>query len=159
MAVAMEYRQFGRSKVKVSVVGMGTYFDLLPSLAASFLNYQSGKQEKIAALKKGIELGINLIDTAEGYGTEANVAEAIKSYERDELFIATKVGPTHLKYDQVLKAARRSLQRLQSSYIDLYQIDRSIFPSTPLRVKPGTGSPILILANLQFASLGSSISR
>jgi len=122
MAVAMEYRQFGRSKVKVSVVGMGTYIDLLPSLAASFLNYQSGRQEKIAALKKGIELGINLIDTAEGYGTEANVAEAIKSYKRDELFIATKVGPTHLKYDQVLKAARRSLQRLQSSYIDLYQI-------------------------------------
>jgi len=128
----MEYRDFGRSKVKVSAIGMGTYFDFPSSMAASFLNYQSGREEKIAALKRGIELGINLIDTAEGYGTEANVAEAIKSYKRDELFIATKVGPTHLKYDQVLKSAQRSLEKLQSSYIDLYQIH---YPS-PLGLVP-----------------------
>ena len=73
-------------------------------------------------MKCGIELGINLIDTAGMYDTEPLVAEAIRGFKRDALFIATKVWSTHLKYDQVLKAAQRSLEKLQCSYIDLYQI-------------------------------------
>jgi diketogulonate reductase-like aldo/keto reductase len=73
-------------------------------------------------LKNGIELGINLIDTAEMYDTEPLVAEAIQGFKRDTLFIATKVSSTHLKYNQVLKAAQRSLDKLRCDYIDLYQI-------------------------------------
>jgi diketogulonate reductase-like aldo/keto reductase len=67
-------------------------------------------------------LGINLIDTAEMYDTEPLVAEAIQGFKRDTLFIATKVSSTHLKYNQVLKAAQRSLEKLRCDYIDLYQI-------------------------------------
>ncbi|MCP8305341.1 MAG: aldo/keto reductase [archaeon] len=118
----MEYREFGRAKVKVSAIGMGTYYDILWIATSYILSYQLSKEDKITALKKGIELGVNLIDTAEIYDTESLVAEAIKGYKRDELFIATKVSPTHLKYDKVLKAAQRSLEKLQCSYIDLYQI-------------------------------------
>ena len=73
-------------------------------------------------MKRGIELGINLIDTAEIYDTEPLVAEAIQGYQRDTIFIATKVWSTHLKYGQVLKAAQRSLEKLRCGYIDLYQI-------------------------------------
>lgn len=122
MLVAMEYREFGRAGIKVSAIGMGTYYD--PSYIASALmfHHYSGRDRKIAALRKGIELGINLIDTAEIYQTEPLVAEAIKGYKRDELFIATKVSPNHLRYDSVLKAAQKSLERLRCSYIDLYQI-------------------------------------
>ena len=80
------------------------------------------RQDRIAALRKGLELGINLIDTAESYGTEPVVAEAIVGHKRDDLFIATKVSGTHLKYDAVLKAAERSLEHLNCRYIDLYQI-------------------------------------
>jgi len=118
----MEYREFGRAKVKVSAIGMGTYFDVLPIVEAHISGSPPGKEDKIAALREGIELGINLIDTAEAYETEPLVAEAIRGYEREELFIATKVSRTHLRYDQVLKAAQRSLEKLQCSCIDLYQI-------------------------------------
>jgi diketogulonate reductase-like aldo/keto reductase len=118
----MEYRQFGKSKIKVSAIGMGTYYDVPWIMGSRLFSYRQGREDKIAALKSGIELGINHIDTAEIYNTEPLVAEAIKGYRRDTLFIATKVWRSHLKYDQVLKAAQRSLQKLQCSYIDLYQI-------------------------------------
>jgi diketogulonate reductase-like aldo/keto reductase len=88
----------------------------------NLLRHHGGRREKIDALRKGIELGLNLIDTAETYQTEDIVAEAIKCYQRDNLFIATKVFGTHLKYEAVLRAADRSLKNLQCSYIDLYQI-------------------------------------
>lgn len=118
----MDYREFGRANVKVSDIGMGTYYDASWIAASRLSSYQQGREDKIAALRNGIELGINLIDTAEIYESEPLVAEAVKGYRRDALFVATKVWPMHLKYDQVLKAAQRSLERLQSSYIDLYQI-------------------------------------
>ena len=128
----MDHREFGRAGVKVSSIGMGTYYDA-PWIAASRLSgYLQGREDKVAALKNGIELGINLIDTAEIYGSEPLVAEAIKTYRRDGLFIATKVWPAHLKYDQVLKAAQRSLERLQCSYIDLYQIH---WPNSSVPIK------------------------
>jgi diketogulonate reductase-like aldo/keto reductase len=118
----MECREFGRTKVKVSAIGMGTYYDASWITASRLLSHREGKEEKIAALKRGIELGINLIDTAEMYDTEPLVAEAIQGYRRDTIFVATKVWSTHLKYGQVLKAAERSLEKLRCGYIDLYQI-------------------------------------
>jgi diketogulonate reductase-like aldo/keto reductase len=87
----------------------------------NFRNY-GGRSEKVAALKSGLELGINLIDTAEIYETEDTVAEAIKGQRRDNLLIATKVTQNHLRYDEVLQAAEKSLKKLRTSYIDLYMI-------------------------------------
>jgi diketogulonate reductase-like aldo/keto reductase len=101
---------------------MGTFFDAAYIATALLLKHKAGKDEKIAALKKGLELGINLIDTAEIYMTEELVREAIKGYERDNLFIATKVLRNHLKYNDVLNAADRSIRRMNCTYIDLYQI-------------------------------------
>jgi diketogulonate reductase-like aldo/keto reductase len=128
----MEYRDFGRAKVKVSAIGMGTYYDVSWIMASRLLSHRQGREDKIAALKSGIELGINLIDTAEMYDTEPLVAEAIRGFNRDALFIATKVWSTHLKYQQVLRAAQRSLEKLQCSYIDLYQIH---WPNTLVPIK------------------------
>jgi diketogulonate reductase-like aldo/keto reductase len=108
----MEYREFGKSKVKVSAIGMGSYYDPPWIVASRLFGRRQGRGDKIAALKIGIELGINHIGTAEIYDTEPLVAEAIKGYRRDTLFIATKVWRSHLKYDQVLKAAQRSLEKL-----------------------------------------------
>ncbi|MEM2930992.1 MAG: aldo/keto reductase [Thermoproteota archaeon] len=118
----MEYREFGKTGFKVSVVGMGTYYDPSYIVFARLLRLHRGRALKIAALRKGIELGINLIDTAEIYETEGLVAEAIKGFKRDELFIATKVWLSHLRYEKVLKAAEKSLRRLGCSHIDLYQV-------------------------------------
>ncbi|MEM0287371.1 MAG: aldo/keto reductase [Nitrososphaerota archaeon] len=118
----MNYRSFGKTGFNSSVIGMGTYYDPLWIFFAN-LGIRRGKDEKIQAIKTGLEEGINLIDTAELYKSENIVADAIKDYKRDEIFIATKVSsPNHFSYHGVIKACEASLRRLQTSYIDLYQI-------------------------------------
>ncbi len=80
---------------------------------------------EIKAIKYAIAHKINMIDTAEIYGNghaEELVAQAIKGKEREDLFITSKVFPTHLTHDKVIKAANASLKRLQTKYIDLYLI-------------------------------------
>ncbi|MGC8607458.1 MAG: aldo/keto reductase [Vulcanisaeta sp.] len=117
----MEYRVFGKTGIKVSIMGMGTYYD--PGwIILSRLGIRPGYERKLRALRVGLDGGINFIDTAEIYGSEPLVGEAIKDFNREDLFIATKVWPTHLKYDVVIKAAKRSLERLGVKYVDLYQI-------------------------------------
>jgi diketogulonate reductase-like aldo/keto reductase len=123
----MEFREFGWTRANVSSIGMGTFYDASYITTSLLFHRQMGKEEKVAALKRGLDLGINLIDTAEIYQSEGIVAEAIEGYDRDELFVATKVFWTHLRYKSVLKAAVNSLKRLKCSYIDLYQIH---FPSS-----------------------------
>jgi diketogulonate reductase-like aldo/keto reductase len=118
----MQYHEFGNTGFKVSDIGMGTYYDPAYLTISLVFRHQGGRAQKTAALRKGLELGINLIDTAEIYQTENIVAEAIKNHEREDLFLSTKVLPTHLRYKSVLKATENSLKRLKCSYIDLYQI-------------------------------------
>ncbi|MBI3335166.1 MAG: aldo/keto reductase [Candidatus Portnoybacteria bacterium] len=79
----------------------------------------------IKAIKTAIELGITHIDTAEVYAdgwAEKLAAEAIKGYDRKNLFLVSKVSGDHLQYDEVMKACGESLKRLQTSYLDLYLI-------------------------------------
>jgi diketogulonate reductase-like aldo/keto reductase len=101
---------------------MGTYYDPLYIVMAIVLRHKSRRTAKITALQKGLELGINLIGTAEIYQTEDIVAEAIKGHDRGDLFIATKLFWNHHRCREVLKAAENSLMRLKCSYIDLYQV-------------------------------------
>lgn len=113
----MEYRTLGRTGEKVSTLGMGTW---------RFGAYHTPeeRQSQVSALRRGIELGMNLIDTAETYSSgrsEEIVRDAIKGV-REKVFIATKVAPGHLHHDDVIAACRASLQRLGVSYVDLYQI-------------------------------------
>ena len=113
----MEYRRLGRTDTKVSTIGMGTW---------KIGNFSTGTERRgqVDALKRGIELGINLIDTAEMYShgkSEEVVAEAVKDV-RKEVFLASKVSPENLHYDAVIRACRASLRRLGTSYIDLYQV-------------------------------------
>ncbi len=78
----------------------------------------------LRSLKLGIDLGMTFIDTAEGYGgghSEELVGQAVRGI-RDKVFIATKVSPENLPYDLVINAAEGSLRRLNTDYIDLYQI-------------------------------------
>ncbi len=74
----------------------------------------------LSALKKGLELGMRFIDTAEIYGTEFLVEKAIKG--ENDIFIATKVWPNNFKYDDVIGACNRSIARLGVKSIDLYQL-------------------------------------
>jgi len=113
----MEYRELGRTGEKVSVIGMGCWGLGLSRDASEWAR-------EIASLQRGIELGMNLIDTAERYSSgrsEELVREAVKD-RRDDTFIATKVAPPNLRHDAVIRACMDSIKRLGVSYIDLYQI-------------------------------------
>lgn len=101
----MELKPLGNTDVMVPEIGLGTW------------NYSGG----VEPIRRGIEMGAFLIDTAEGYSTEGVVGRAIKGI-RDRVFVATKVSGRHLGYDEVLKAAEGSLRLLDIDYIDLYQI-------------------------------------
>jgi len=82
-------------------------------------------EEEIKAIKYALNSNINVIDTAEMYGAghaEELVAEAIKRRDRDKLFIISKVWPTNLSHDKLIRSAENSLTRLNSKYIDLYLI-------------------------------------
>ena len=80
------------------------------------------RDDEIAALRLGIDLGITLIDTAEMYGNGASeqlVGEAIAG-RRDEVFLVSKVLPSNASRRGTVRACERSLQRLGTDRIDLY---------------------------------------
>ena len=101
----MELKRLGASGVMVPEIGLGTW------------RYSGGSEP----LRRGVELGANLIDTAEMYRTEDQVGEAIAGI-RERVFVATKVLGSNLRYDAVLRAADKSLRLLGIDKIDLYQI-------------------------------------
>ncbi|HUH94486.1 MAG TPA: aldo/keto reductase [Casimicrobiaceae bacterium] len=77
---------------------------------------------EVAALRRGLDLGMTLIDTAEMYadgGAEKVVGEAIAD-RRDEVFLVSKVLPSHASRRGVVAACERSLRRLGADWIDLY---------------------------------------
>jgi diketogulonate reductase-like aldo/keto reductase len=78
---------------------------------------------EVRALRRGIELGLTHIDTAEMYGNglaEEAIAEATAGVPRDDLFLCSKVLPQHATYDGTIRACDASLARLHTSYLDLY---------------------------------------
>lgn len=102
---------------RVSTIGMGTW-----GIGGRESPDYSRDRESAGVLRYGLELGMNLIDTAEFYGaghSEELVGEAIRGFEREELFIISKVWPTHFGYGSAKMAARASAKRL-GTYIDLY---------------------------------------
>ena len=110
----------GRTGEKIAAIGLGTWL-----IGGGSSPDYSMDMEAIEAIRYAIELGMTHIDTAEMYGgghAEELVGEAIKSFKRDEIFIASKVWHTNLRYDDVLRACERSLRRIKTSYIDLYYI-------------------------------------
>lgn len=69
-----------------------------------------------------LKAGYKHLDTAEGYHNEAGIGEALENYNREELFITSKVLPSNLNYESVIKACKRSLKKLGTDYLDLYLI-------------------------------------
>jgi diketogulonate reductase-like aldo/keto reductase len=82
----------------------------------------SRRQDELAALRLGLDLGLTLIDTAELYGdgaAEELVAEAIEG-RRDEVFLVSKVVPANATRHGTIEACERSLRRLRTDRLDLY---------------------------------------
>ena len=117
----MEFKELGKSGIKISAVGFGTWQWGSREWGWG-RNY--GKKEVFESFQRALEVDINFIDTAEIYGrgkSEQLIGEAIKGH-RDEVVIATKVCPFNLTSGRLFRSADRSAQRLGVDVIDLYQI-------------------------------------
>ncbi len=92
-------------------------------LGGEFTRDYSYEKEQIAAILLGIELGSTFLDTAEIYsdGLSEELIGKIARGRRESLFISTKFSPENSSFKAVLDAADRSLKRLGTDYIDLYQ--------------------------------------
>lgn len=117
----VEYTMLGLSDLQVSKVGLGTW--QFGTEAWGF-GTDFTEEDALAAVERALELGINLIDTAEIYGegrSEELVGKAIEG-RRGGVIIATKVSGGHLRARDLIKACEGSLRRLGIEAIDLYQV-------------------------------------
>jgi diketogulonate reductase-like aldo/keto reductase len=132
----LRQKDFAKTGRKVPEIGMGTYYDPL-WIASAFLGWKRGAKAKVEAIRAGLENGLMFVDTAEIYRSEPLIAEAIKGIKRDELFLATKVWSNHLHRDALLNAFDKSLKRLGTSYVDLYQVH---FPNPRVPIQETMGA-------------------
>lgn len=107
----MEQRPFGRTGAAVSALGQGTW------------NIENdNRAEAVAALRRGLDLGLTHIDTAEMYGSgksETIIGEAIAG-RRDEVFLVSKVLPQNASRRGTVAACEQSLARLGTDRLDCY---------------------------------------
>jgi len=114
----MKYTTLGRTGLKVTTMGLGCG-------GPSRIGKGTGKSEaeSIAVIRKAIESGIKIIDSAEIYGTEDIVGKALKGIDRTSLVLSTKKVPTEkLTGEQVVKGLDDSLKRLGTDYVDIYYL-------------------------------------
>jgi aryl-alcohol dehydrogenase-like predicted oxidoreductase len=117
----MDYITLGRTGLRTSIMGLG-------SGGHSRVGQRTGKSESesVAVVQKALDLGINLIDTAEAYGTESIVGRAIKGVPRENVIVSTKKGL--LQDDERVSAAEFAagvedcLRRLDTDYIDIFHL-------------------------------------
>ena len=122
----MKYRQLGKTGLRVSAIGLGTMVH-----AGHFGAMKDS--DSLSAIQTALDLGVNFIDTSDAYGagySETLLGNALKS-RRDKVILATKggnvmVGPNRGKRifepDYISQVMDESLKRLQTDYIDLYQL-------------------------------------
>ena len=117
----MDYIRLGRTELKASVMGLGCG-------GHSRLGQATGntEQQSIAVVKRALDLGINFIDTAEGYRTEPIVGKALTATQREQVILSTKKSlreDDHLITGTQLKEGlERSLANLKTDYVDVYHL-------------------------------------
>jgi diketogulonate reductase-like aldo/keto reductase len=107
----MQRHPFGPTKREVAIIGQGTWYI-----------EQGDRATAVSALRRGLDLGMTHIDTAEMYGSGAAedvVGEAIAG-RRDEVFVVSKVLPHNASRKGTIAACERSLKRLRTDRLDCY---------------------------------------
>jgi aryl-alcohol dehydrogenase-like predicted oxidoreductase len=115
----MEYVTLGRTGLRVSVMGLGCG-------GPSRIGQRTGKSEseQVAIVRQALDAGVDFIDTAEAYGTEAIVGQAIKGLGRDHVVLSTKKSTwgKSLTPQDVQVSLEASLERLGVDYVDVYHL-------------------------------------
>ncbi len=118
----MDYTVLGRTGLRVTVMGVGCG-------GPSRVGQNTGRtaEESTAIIREALDSGINFVDTAEGYGTEEIVGQAIKGIDRSSIVLSTKTstfGKTTA--EDVRTSLEESLKRLGTDYIDVYHLHGAI---------------------------------
>lgn len=94
--------------------------DELPAVGLG--TYGMDTDQTTASVRAALEAGYTHIDTAEGYQNEAAIGDVLAEYDREEVFLTSKVLPKNLNYESVIRSCKASLDRLGTDYLDLYLI-------------------------------------
>jgi diketogulonate reductase-like aldo/keto reductase len=112
----MRSHSFNHTGIALPVIGQGTW---------DMPEHGARRAEAIAAIRRGVELGMTHLDTAEMYGAgevERLLGEAIAPMRRNAIFVASKVLPSNATYKGTIDACERSLHNLGLEYLDLYML-------------------------------------
>ena len=121
----------------------------LPEVGIGTSNYQAGP----LPLQKCIEAGAGFLDTAESYGTDHIVGEAVKGL-RDRVFIATKVSPQNFRAQDFRRSVDSSLQRLGTDSIDLLQLHQPN-PEIPISETMGVMADLIAAGKVRYAGVSN----
>jgi len=130
-------KELGRTGVFIPEVGIGTW------------NYNGGP----AILRRGLEAGALFIDTAESYGSEEVVREALVGL-REQVFVATKISPQNFHAREVRRSADLSLRRLGIDTIDLLQLHQPN-PSIPIAETMGAMAELVDAGRVRFVGVSN----
>ena len=113
----METRLLGRTGLRVTAMGLGCGGPSRIGLSAGIT-----ENESVAIVRRALDRGVTIIDTAEGYQTERFVGEAVAQHGRDTVVISTKVGTWDLRAEQIAQRCEQSLRMLRTDHIDVYHL-------------------------------------
>jgi len=133
----MIFKELGTTGVSLPEVGIGTW------------EYRAGPEP----LRRGLEAGALFIDTAESYGIESVVAEAIAGI-RDKVFLATKISPQNFRKDALLRSAEDCLRRLRVDCIDLLQLHQPN-PAVPIAETLGAMAALVDAGKVRFIGVSN----
>ncbi len=121
----------------------------IPEIGIGTWDYHAGP----LPIRKGLEAGALFIDTAESYGSEPAVGEAVRGI-RDQVFIATKVSPQNFLPAPLRRSVEASLQRMNIDVIDLLQLHEPN-PSVPIGETMGALSDLITEGKVRFAGVSN----
>jgi diketogulonate reductase-like aldo/keto reductase len=133
----MNRKELGTTGVLIPEVGIGTW------------NYHAGSE----TLRKGLEAGALFIDTAESYGTEGVVGEALAGL-RDGVLLATKVSPQNFRKAELKRSVDSSLRRLRIDAIDLLQLHEPN-SSVPIEETIGAMTALVDAGKVRFLGVSN----